>query len=151
MMETQSAKRITCPHCGEQNYESDLVCWACNAPLHLPAQAPAEDAELAPAGEDVAEPAVELPLPPSEPPLDGLSRFALGMVSILIPGAGILAGIILLTVRQSAENRHFGIVCLALAIIPPLVWFLLSMRFFLPLIVQLTHQLTGPGNPFGGF
>lgn len=150
-METQSAKRITCPHCGEQNYESDLVCWACNAPLHAPAQAPPADAEPAPADEESAEPVVDLYPAPSEPPLDGLSRFALGMVSLMIPGAGILAGIILLTVRQSAENRHFGIVCLALAIIPPFIWFLLSMRFFLPLIVQLTQQFTGPGNPFGGF
>jgi len=151
MMETQSAKRITCPHCGEQNYESDLVCWACNAPLHPSAQAPPEEAELAPLDEQVAEPLGDVLPGPMEPPLDGLSRFALGTVSLLIPGAGILAGIILLTVRQSTENRHFGIVCLALAIIPPLVWFLLSMRFFLPLIVQLTHQFTGPGNPFGGF
>ena len=151
-METQSANRITCPHCGEQNYESDLVCWACNAALQAPA-APAEeaDSELLPV-EELPEEFVEalpdeLPVQ-TESPLDGLSKFALAAVSLLIPGAGVVAGIILLTVRQSAQNRHFGIVCLGLAIIPPVIWFFLSMSVLMPLLVEMSRQLTGPGNPF---
>ena len=152
-METQSASRITCPHCGEQNYQSDLVCWACNAALQAPAHPAAQsDAGALPA-EDLPEEFLE-PLPEelpaqAEAPLDGLSKFALAAVSLVFPGAGVLAGIILLTVRQSAQNRHFGIVCLGLALIPPIIWFLVSMSVLVPVLDQMWRQFMGPGNPLG--
>lgn len=150
MVETQSANRITCPHCGEQNYESDLVCWACNAALHAPPQPP-EQAMPAPPLDELPDEFVEaLPeeLPAqAEAPLDGLSKFALAAVSLVFPGAGVLAGIILLTVRQSAQNRHFGIVCLGLALIPPIIWLLVSMSVLVPVLDQMWRQFMGPGNP----
>jgi hypothetical protein len=148
----ESAARITCPHCGEQNYETDLVCWACNAALHVPpsGELPVGDEPLPP---DLPDALIE-PLPGAysaltEAPLDGLSKFALAAVSVLVPGAGLLAGVILLTVRQSAQNRHFGIVCLGLALIPAIIWLLLGMSVLLPLLSEMMRQFTGPAGPLG--
>ena len=152
-MGTDSANRITCPHCGEQNYETDLVCWACNAALRAPVQpqvSPGPEPLPGELDDDLYGPVPgELPVQ-AEAPLDGLTKFALMAVSLLVPGAGALAGIILLTVRQSARNRHFGIVCLGLALIPPAVWFIVGILFLVPLLRQLAPQLTGPGGPLGG-
>ena len=152
-MGTESANRITCPHCGEQNYETDLVCWACNTALHAPGQ-PQVPLGPEPLPGELADDLYE-PLPgefpvQAEAPLDGLTKFALVAVSLLLPGAGVLAGIILLTVRQSAQNRHFGIVCLGLALIPPAVWFIVGLVFLVPLLQQLAPQVTGPNGPLGG-